>query len=119
MEGAKNNMRFDWRWIAVILVIALIIAGQSLPWPVLLLVLAAGGGYLLYMGWNTWKDNAAGGAGSRVTYWRGQRIELEPEKEKHLGLPPFQAIGPALIYLILGTLLVVGALGVLIEQLGG
>lgn len=108
------NIRFDWRWVALIGLVAIIANGQRLPWPVLFLALAAGGGYLLYLGWQIW----AGGSISprRVTYWRGQRIEKPANRR--IGLPPIRAIGPALFYLIIGAALVLAALTVLLNQLG-
>jgi hypothetical protein len=110
-----QQFRFDWRWIAAIVVIAIIVAGQRVPWPIFMLALAGSGGYLLYMGWQIW--NGAGSSGSkRVTYWRGQRIELEPERRS--GMPPLRAITPAIIYLVLGGILVLGAVSVFLRQVG-
>jgi hypothetical protein len=114
-----QNMRFDWRWLALIVAIAVIVAGPSIPWPILALTLGGGGAYLLFMGWKVWSGGSMGGGGgrSRVTYWRGQRIELPPEPRRS-SLPSLSGILPALIYLLLGGALVLGALGIVIQQMG-
>jgi hypothetical protein len=112
-----NNMRFDWRWIAVFLVVAIIVGGQRVPWPLLTLALAGGGGYLLYIGWNSWSGGGASNRGNRVTYWRGQRIELPPERRQ--GMPSLKSIGPALFYFITGGALMLSAVVVVVRQIGG
>jgi len=106
--------RFDWRWIALILIVAILANGTRLPWPVLFLALAGGGGYLLYQGWQIWGGGSF--SSKRVTYWRGQRIETPAQRRK--GLPPLRAIGPALLYLVIGGALVLAALAVLLRQFG-
>ncbi len=110
-----GQTRFDWRWIAAIILIAILVAGTRVPWPIFMLALGVGGGYLIYLGWKAWTGAAPGGGGKRVTYWRGQRIELEPERGS--GMPPLKAIAPALLYLLLGGALVVGAFAVLLRQI--
>jgi hypothetical protein len=106
--------RFDWRWIVLIVIVAIIANGAQLPWLVLFLALAGGGGYLLYLGWQVWGGGAF--SSKRVTYWRGQRIETPAQRRR--GLPPLRAIGPALLYLIIGGALVLTALAVLLRQFG-
>jgi hypothetical protein len=110
-----SHSRFDWRWIAAFVFIAIIVGAQRLPWPIVMLALAAGGGYLLYYGWQVWNRQSSGGGG-RVTYWRGQRIDLQPQRQT--SRPSLRSIGPALFYLIVGGVLVISALALLIRQLG-
>ena len=108
------NIRFDWRWIAAILVIALLANSRSLPWPIVAGALALGGGCLLYLGWEV-----AGGVGSlrgpadtrRVSYWRGQRIETQAPP-RQVRMPSLRELGPAALYLIIGGVLVLAAFGV-------
>ncbi len=109
-----TNIRFDWRWIALIVIIALIVSGPTLPWPVLTLILAASGGYLLYRGWQVW----GGGnfSSKRVSYWRGQRIEMHTSRKA--SLPSLRNIRPALIYLVIGGALTLSAIGVVLNRLG-
>lgn len=110
-----RNIRFDWRWVALIAFVAILASAQSIPWPILALALAAGGGYLLYMGWQIWSGGRSFGSKARVTYWRGQRIELSPERQHRM--PSLRDITPALVYLILGGALVLGAVAVVWQQL--
>lgn len=109
-----RGSNFDWRWIILIVIVAVIANGTRLPWPVLVLALAGGGGYLLYLGWRVWGGGTPGG--KRVTYWRGQRIETGPSRGG--GLPPLRAITPALPYLIIGGALVLAAFTVLFRWIG-
>ena len=109
-----TNLRFDWRWIALIVIIAVLANSRRLPWPVLVLALGIGGGYLLYYGWQVW-----GGGGisrSQVKYWRGQRYEARPQRRAQL--PSLRTIGPALVPLLLGAVLVLAALAVVLRQVG-
>lgn len=69
-------MTASWRPIALLAVIALFLTWQRLPLPLLALLLAGAGAYLLYRGWQGWTGRTSG----RVTYWRGRRIELEPAR---------------------------------------
>lgn len=110
-----QQFRFDWRWVALIVVIAIIVAGQRIPWPIFMLALAGSGGYLLYMGWQIWSGSSSSG-GNRVTYWRGQRIELKPERRSKM--PSLRAITPAIVYFVLGGILVLGAVAVVLRQVG-
>ncbi|MFO7171217.1 MAG: hypothetical protein DIU80_024575, partial [Chloroflexota bacterium] len=68
-----RNVRFDWRWIAAIALIVIMVNSASIPWPVTALALAASGGYLLYRGWQIGRRAGGPPTRSRVTYWRGQR----------------------------------------------
>lgn len=108
------NIRFDWRWIALIVIVAIVANGRALPGPVIFLALAGGGGYLLYFGWKVWNGGSI--RSSRVTYWRGQRIETQVKRR--VGLPPLGAIGPALLYLIIGGAMLLAAVAVLLNRLG-
>jgi hypothetical protein len=101
--------RFDWRWIAAIVVIAILVAGNNIPAPIFLLVLGGSGGYLVYLGWQAWQRSGGGGGNSsRVTYWRGQRIEIKPERRRPT--PSLRALAPAIVYMLLGGVMVLGAL---------
>lgn len=109
-----HNLRFDWRWIALIVIVAIVAAGQQIPWPIVFLALAGGGGYLLYLGWRIWGGGSVNS--SRVTYWRGQRIEKPAQRR--VSIPPLRAIGPALLYLIIGGAMVLAALAIVLTRLG-
>lgn len=107
------RFRFDWRWVALIAIVALIANGGALPWLVLVLVLAGSGVYLLYQGWNVWTGGRPT-TSDRVTYWRGQRIETSAPRR--VNIPSFRTIGPAVIYLVIGAALTLAALVVVLRQ---
>jgi hypothetical protein len=103
------NIRFDWRWIIAIVVIAVLANSRSIPWQAVAGIMALSGGYLLYLGWQV-----AGGIGGRresqrVTYWRGQRIETQAPP-RQIRTPSLRELAPASLYLILGVALLLGAL---------
>ncbi len=108
-----SNIRFDWRWVALIALVVILANSSFIPWPLIFLALAGGGGYLLYMGWNVWNRGTI--SAKRVTYWRGQRIETPPRGG--VGLPPWRAIVPALLYLIIGAAFILSAGAILLRQL--
>lgn len=112
-----STLRFDWRWIALIVVIALLANAGRLPWPVIALVLGGGGGYLLMLGWQTWTRSGGVPTRSRVTYWRGQRYELGPT-QRGPALPRWGDIGPAAIYFVLGSLMLLATIAVILRALG-
>jgi hypothetical protein len=64
-----------------------------------------------------WARGGAPISRSRVTYWRGQRIELDPQR-RGPALPRMSDIGPAAIYLLLGGVLVLAALAIALRNLG-
>jgi hypothetical protein len=108
------NIRFDWRWVIAILVIAVLANSRSLPWQAVVTILALGGGYLLYLGWQV-----AGGVGGRresqrVTYWRGQRIETKAPP-RQIRTPSLRELAPASLYLVLGAVMLLGALAILAQ----
>lgn len=69
-------LRFDWRWIALLIIIVVLANTRSLPWPLTALALAIPAGWLLYQAAQTLGIDLPGTRPStRVTYWRGRRIE--------------------------------------------
>ncbi len=110
-----NRFRFDWRIVGIVAVIVIFAASGRLPWPVVGLAFGVAGGYLLRYGWQVWGGGA--GTGRRVTYWRGQRIELQPER-RGPSLPNLRTIGPAALYLVLGIVFVLAAASMTLDRLG-
>ena len=49
-----SNVRFDWRWVAAIVVIAVLAGAGRLPWYVTTLVAGGSGVWLLVVGWQAW-----------------------------------------------------------------
>jgi len=112
-----GNIRFDWRWVALIVFVALLVNAGRLPWPVVALTLGGGGAYLLAQGWRAWTRSGGAPSRSRVTYWRGQRIEAGPAR-RGPALPRWNDIGPAAIYLLLGGLFLLAAITVILSRFG-
>ncbi len=111
-----NSWRFDWRWVAAIVVVALLANNGRLPWQVIAATFALSGGYLLYYGWQVWSGSTSRSS-SQVKYWRGQRYEVKPQR-RGSSLPSLSEIGPAALYLMIGLVLVLSALAVLLRRLG-
>lgn len=112
-----GTLRFDWRWVALIILVALLANAGRLPWPVIALALAAGGAYLLMLGWRAWTRTGGAPSRTRVTYWRGQRYEVGPAR-RGPALPRWGDIGPAAIYFVLGGLMLLGAASVVMRAFG-
>lgn len=112
-----NRYRFDWRWIALVAVIAVLASSQRLPWFVTALILGGGGVYLLRMGWQAWTGRGGAPSRSRVTYWRGQRIDLAPQR-RGPAMPRMSDIGPAVVFLLIGGAMVLGAASLVLGRAG-
>jgi hypothetical protein len=103
--------------VALILFVAVLVNANRLPWQITALALGGAGGYLLVLGWRVWTHTGGSPTRSRVTYWRGQRIETAPPR-RGPALPRWSDIGPAAIYFLLGGVLVLAALTVILQRLG-
>lgn len=119
---------FDWRWV-VIIFIALIFLGVvrlSFPPAVGVVLLALGGYWAIQAGLNLWRDRAGGGpllGNTKVTYWRGQRIELprnqSPARRVRLRAPAGTGLLISIFYLVLGAGFVFAAVRSLFRLLIG
>lgn len=112
-----SNIRFDWRWVVVIGVLVVLANAGRLPWPATALIVGGGGIWLLAQGWRVWARAGGAPQRSRVTYWRGQRIEVGPTR-RGPALPRWGDIGPAAIYFLLGVVLVLAAIAITLRGLG-
>jgi hypothetical protein len=112
-----GRIQFDWRWVALILFVALLVNAGRLPWQIVALVLGGVGAYLLVLGWRAWTHTDGSSSRSRVTYWRGQRIETAPPR-RGPALPRWGDIGPAIIYFLIGGVLVLAAATLVLQRLG-
>jgi hypothetical protein len=110
-----RRISFDPRWVMIAVIAIIIASANRLPWPIVALALAVGGGYALTLGWQTWR-RTGGVGGSRIVYWRGQRIEMG--KPSRMQLPAWRDIGPAAIYFVVGGVLVLAALAIIFRGLG-
>jgi hypothetical protein len=67
-----NTMNFDWRWIGIILILLYVV----FPDPRTAIVVAAiGAGWMIQAGLQPWRAGRSSFSSTKVTYWRGQRIE--------------------------------------------
>lgn len=96
---------FDWRWILVI-VIVLMFFGQ--------LRLYTGSGLDIFLfglasywtfraGLGAWRDSGPVLGSSKVTYWRGQRIEMKQPRRARLRAPGTMQLAISVFYLALGV----------------
>ncbi|MFV9507816.1 MAG: hypothetical protein AB4911_24980 [Oscillochloridaceae bacterium umkhey_bin13] len=116
-----SRFRFDWRWAAVIVVIALLANARSLPWPVTALTLGVPGGYLLSLAWTAWRRSggwADGNSTTRVTYWRGQRIETPASPRRYRPARHWDDLAPVVVYGLFGVALLLAALTIVLRGLG-
>lgn len=114
-----RNFRFDWRWGALIIFIAVLANTRSLPWPVPALALALGAAFLINMAWSAWGGSGGRrpGSAARVTYWRGQRIETRNAAPR-IQPGDFSTLLPVLLYGGLGLALALAALALIVRGLG-
>lgn len=119
---------FDWRWV-VIIFIALMFLGVvrlSIPPVVGVLLLALGGYWAIQAGLSSWRERGGGGpllGNTKVTYWRGQRIELprnqSPARRLRLRTPAGTGLLVSVFYLVLGAGFVFAAVRGLLRLLLG
>lgn len=112
-----RSIRFDWRWVVAIAVLVALSNSARLPWPVTVLAIGGSGVWLLAQGWRMWVREGGPPERSRVTYWRGQRVELAPPR-RGPALPRWRDIGPAALYFVLGGVLVVAAVTIALRNVG-
>lgn len=94
-----NTINFDWRLIAVILVLFLIFFSRNAQTNIV--VLAIGAGWALQAGLAPWRTGRGVLGSSKVTYWRGQRIVTKPRGRARVAVAPVQMLVSA-VYLLLG-----------------
>ncbi len=111
-------LRFDWRWLALFAIIIVLANTRSLPWPLTALALALPAGWLLYQAAQTLGISLPGGRPStRVTYWRGRRIETSGPPRRN-ALWDRANLAPGLLYGVVGLALALAALAVVARNLG-
>jgi len=101
----------------LIILVALLAGWRSLPSPLVVLVLGVGGGYLLVMAWKASGIGRRSQPGGRVTYWRGQRIEI-PAAARRSRSVGWGNLGSTIVYALIGLALLVGAALIVINQSG-
>ncbi|HZG66065.1 MAG TPA: hypothetical protein VEZ12_04935 [Herpetosiphonaceae bacterium] len=116
---------FDWRWIVLIFV-ALIFLGQvnlRFSPAVGVVLLAVGAYWAITAGLSAWRDRGPLLGSSKVTYWRGQRIELPRNdslgRRLRLRTPAGTSLLISVFYLALGAGFVYAAVRSLLRLLVG
>ena len=72
------------------------------------MLLAGGGAYFVWIGWQAWAGGGSRRGGKKVTYWRGQRIEVAPQK-RSFAAPRGSVLWRSLVFLLIGGVLVFAA----------
>ncbi|WP_129633593.1 hypothetical protein [Candidatus Oscillochloris fontis] len=109
MRGFSFN-----QWIIVIVFLVILANGRTLPWPIITLTLGVSGGGLLALAWRAAGLGRIGAGGGRVTYWRGQRIEMPGRPRRMVGGDLWAAI----IYVLIGLALIAAAVVVVLTRSG-
>ncbi len=113
----RGSSTFDWRWIVVIVVV-LVLLGQLriAPSPALgVIVLAIGGFWVVQAGLEPWRGRRPVLGSAKVTYWRGQRIEMKQPARARFRTPATTPLIVSIVYLIMGVGLWFAALRLLLR----
>ncbi len=108
---------FDWRWI-ILLVIALMFFGQLRLAPssgLGIVLLAAGGYWAIQAGLDAWRSGGATLGSTKVTYWRGQRLEIPQRRGPRFRTPAATPMIVSAVYLTMGAGLLLGAIRLLLR----
>ena len=108
---------FDWRWI-IIIVVALMFFGQlrfATSSGLGVIVLALGGYWAIQAGIEPWRTGRSLFGSTKVTYWRGQRIELRQPRRARFHTPGAMQLLVSFIYLSLAAGLWFAALRLLLR----
>ena len=111
---------FDWRWI-ILLLIALMFFGQLRLAPssgLGVVLLAAGGYWAIQAGLGAWRSGGATLGSTKVTYWRGQRLEIPQTRRQRFRTPAATPLIIAFVYVAMGVGLLLGALRLLLRLVG-
>ncbi len=113
----RGSTTFDWRWIVVILVV-LVLLGQLrfAASPALgVIVLAIGGYWAVQAGLEPWRGRGPVLGSAKVTYWRGQRIEMKQPARARFRTPATTPLIVSIVYLTMGLGLWFAALRLLLR----
>lgn len=95
-----NTTNFDWRWVGVILILLLVLTADTRTGIV---VAAIGAAWMIQAGLEPWRGGRSRSLGStKVTYWRGQRIETKVSARARLRSVSSLQIVVSVLYLLLG-----------------
>jgi hypothetical protein len=95
-----RNLPFDSRWLILILLLLFVLNARGLAGVVLL---AVGAGWAIQAGLGSLRISAPQLGGTKVTYWRGQRIETRLAPTQRVRSIPFTQVAIGVFYLLIGA----------------
>lgn len=95
-----NTLNFDWRWLGVILILLFLLSPDPLTKVVLAAIAAA---WMVQAGLDPWRGGRSTLGSTKVTYWRGQRIETKVSTRARLRSVSSIQMVVSVIYLMLGV----------------
>lgn len=95
-----RNIPFDTRWLYLVFLLLILLRPDGLVGVVLL---AIGAGWVLQAGWNMLQPVGRGTSTTKVTYWRGQRIETRQSPTQRMRAVPIVQLVIGAFYLVLGV----------------
>jgi hypothetical protein len=96
-----NNVSFDRRWLVVLVLLLIVLNPRGLIGVV---VLGIGAGWALQAGLAPWRLGMGRiGGSTKVTYWRGQRIETKQAPSQRLRTLPITQLLVSVLYVVLGV----------------
>ncbi len=95
-----RNLPFDSRWLILILVRLFVLTARGLAGVVLL---AVGAGWAIQAGLASLRISSPQLGGSKVTYWRGQRIETRQAPSQRVRSVPVTQLAIGVFYVVLGA----------------
>jgi hypothetical protein len=95
-----NTVNFDWRLIALLLFVFLIFFSRSIQTNIV--VLAIGAAWALQAGLAPWRGRRSILGGTKVSYWRGQRIVTKQPARARLRAVSSVQWAVSLVYVTLG-----------------
>ncbi len=95
-----KNLPFDSRWLILILVLLFVFNARGVGGVV---VLAVGAGWAIQAGLASLRISSPQLSGTKVTYWRGQRIETRQAPSQRVRSVPVTQLAIGVFYVALGA----------------
>ncbi|GAC1650959.1 MAG: hypothetical protein NVS4B8_25580 [Herpetosiphon sp.] len=99
--------RFDWRWLVLVVVVLMFfgLINVSLTPIFSVVVLGLCALWMFEAGRRPWMGRRSA-FGGRVTYWRGQPVQMRPPARRGFSLPPMVPLVGSVLYFAVCALLV-------------
>ncbi|MBA3946185.1 MAG: hypothetical protein H0X37_16680 [Herpetosiphonaceae bacterium] len=111
-----GQTQFDWRWLVLVLVVLLFFGQVSLNLSPLFAIVVLGlcAWWMLQAGIRPWRGMRTF-SGSRDTYWRGQRIQLEQPRRNRFALPATLPLVSSICYFAMAAFLAVAVIEAVVK----